>query len=298
MKFGKQRFMIMDEEPNAGGGGGTPPPAATPPAATPPATPPAAPAPTDWTSGLNDEFKGYVQTKGFKDPSMVLDSYKNLEKLMGAPRERLMTIPEKEDDTAGWDGIYNRLGRPATAADYKFEVDPNAVTPEAAEFLRGEFHKLGLSKRQGEQLMTKYGEHFASEVTKSQEQLQATLTSQQNSLKKEWGAAHEQNLQTAKSAAIAFKLDAGKIDALEAALGYDGVMKLLHDFGTKIGPHQFVGGEKGTGGFNGPLTPAAAQSQISALRGDPEFVKKYTSGDAEARAKMERLHVMAYPSQE
>lgn len=278
---------LMDPDPAGGGGGATPP-------GTPPATPPATPPVTDWTTGLSDDYKGYVQTKGFKDPTAVLESYKNIEKLMGAPRERLMTIPEKDDDAVGWDAIHNRLGRPATAADYKFEVSPDAVTAEAAEFLRGEFHKLGLSKKQGETLMTRYGEHFAGEVVKSQEQMQATLTIQQNLLKKEWGAAHDQNMQTARSATIAFKLDGAKIDALEAAMGYDGVMKFLHDLGSKIGTHSYVA--PGAGGGNGPVTPAAALSQISALRADPDFVKKYTSGDVEARAKMERLHMMAYPT--
>jgi hypothetical protein len=43
------------------------------------------------------------------------------------------------------------------------------------------------------------------------------------------------------------------------------------------------------------MTPAAAQAQIQELRRDQDFVKKYTSGDFEAKKRMAHLHAMAYP---
>ena len=33
----------------------------------------------DWTTGLNEDTRGFVQNRGFKDPGMVLDSYRNME---------------------------------------------------------------------------------------------------------------------------------------------------------------------------------------------------------------------------
>ncbi len=56
----------------------TPPiePAATPaPAPNPDPTPPAA----GWSDGLPDDMKGYVENKGWKDPSEVLSSNQNIE---------------------------------------------------------------------------------------------------------------------------------------------------------------------------------------------------------------------------
>ena len=75
-------------------------------------TPAAPAAPADWTAGLPEEMKGYVQNKGFKDPSAVVESYRNFEKLMGVPQDRMIKLPEKAEDKAAWDSIYNRLGRP------------------------------------------------------------------------------------------------------------------------------------------------------------------------------------------
>lgn len=250
---------------------------------------------TDWTSTLNDDLKGFVQTKGFKDPGAVLDSYKNLEKLMGAPRERLMTIPDKDDDKAGWDNIYSRLGRPADANGYDIKLDDNAATPEFKDFIKSTMHELGITKKQGEALMGKYGEFFKGQVEKMNQTNAQTTESQVASLKKEWGAAHDQNIQTAKSAAVAFKLDAAKIDALEAALGYDGVMKFLNEIGSRMGTHQFIDGGKGGGG--GALTPAAAKAKINELKNDSAFTHKFLSGDMSAKTEMENLHKWAYPSE-
>lgn len=282
MKFGFERFL-MNDGGGAGAGGGA-------------GTPPAAPAANDWTSGLNDEYKGYVQNKGFKDPTSVLESYKNLEKLMGAPRERLFTIPDKEDDKVGWDNVYSRLGRPAEAKDYKVELSPEAATPEFTDFIKNAFHELGITKKQGETLMSKYGEFFTGQVQKTEAEMKVQTDNQVKALQKEWGGAFQQNIQVAKNAATAFGFDAPKIDALEAALGYDGVMKFLADLGTKIGPHQFIDGGRSSGG-GGAYTPAAARAEIKELRADPDFVARYAKGDIEAKRKMEQLHIYAYPTE-
>lgn len=291
-RFGLERFLMNEGGAPAAGGGG-----ATPPAAPPAASPAASPAPSDWTSGLNDDFKGFVQTKGFKDPQSALESYRNLEKLMGAPRERLLTIPEKDDDKVGWDNVHSRLGRPADPKEYKFELSPEAATPEFNDFIRNAFHELGITKKQGETLMTKYGEFFGQEVSKTHAEMQVQSDNQAKALKKEWGGAYDQNLQVAKNAATAFGFDGVKIDAMEAALGYDGVMKFLHDLGTKIGPHQFISGGNSNGGKQA-FTPAGAQARIKELKADASFVSRYTKGDIEAKKEMEMLHSYAYPTEQ
>src|SRR4051812_7514574 len=87
---------------------GTPPPST----GTPPPSGGAPAAPADWTAGLNEATRGFVENRGFKDPQTLADSYVNLEKLMGVPKDRLLQVPEKDDDAEGWGKVYNRLGRP------------------------------------------------------------------------------------------------------------------------------------------------------------------------------------------
>ena len=75
-------------------------------------------APADWTSGFNDELKGYVTSKGFKDPASVLESYRNSEsligKLKGVGSDRIIGLPEKAD-APEWKDNWNKLGTPKEA---------------------------------------------------------------------------------------------------------------------------------------------------------------------------------------
>lgn len=250
----------------------------------------AAPAAPDWLSGLSDDAKGYVQNKGFKDPAAAIDSYRNLEKLMGVPKERLLKLPEKEDDPA-WAEVHARLGKPATADEYKIDGE----NKEFAKWAKGTFHELGLSKKQAETLFGKYNE-FAQGITAKQSQAMAEqLQASEASLKKEWGAAYDQNLMTAKKAAMAFGLTEDVINKLESAMGYDGVMKFMQSVGSKVGEDSFVTSGQSARGF-GAMTPEQARNRIAALKQDKDFAIKLSNGNAEARGEWDRLNQWAMPS--
>ena len=254
-------------------------------------TPGGTQASSDWTAGLSDDLKGYVQNKQFKQPGDVVESYRNFEKLMGAPKERVLKLPEKPDDPA-WNDIHSRLGKPASPSDYKIEV-PKGADPAFAEWAKSTFHEVNLTTAQAEKLATKWNEHMAG-ISKSQETAyQAKVEQEEKGLQKEWGAAFEQNINVAKRAAQSFGLNGEMIDKLEQALGYAGVMKFMHTLGSKVGEDTFVSG-KGSNSF-GALTPEAARNKIQALRQDGDFVRRYTAGDVSARDEMAKLHQWAYP---
>lgn len=275
----------------------TPPASGTPPPAAAATTPAPAATPTDWTTGFNDETKGYVQNKGFKTPGDVLDSYRNFEKLMGTPKERILKLPEKEDDPA-WGEIHERLGKPKDAKDYDIKVPEGLGDEEFAKWARGTFHELNLTKKQADALTAKWNEHVGGMVKTKGESYAQQVDAQQANLKKEWGAAHDQNLNIAKNAAREFGMEPKVIDALQDAMGYDGVMKFMHQIGSKIGEHQFIpNGGGGSGAGFGILSPAAAMNKIAVLKQDPGFVQRYTTGDAAARQELEQLHKWAYPDQ-
>lgn len=246
-----------------------------------------------WTDGFSDDLKGYVENKGFRDAASVVDSYINLEKLVGVPKDRLLKVPEKLDDDASLMEIYNRLGRPEKADSYKVDV-PEGGDKNFASWAQNTFHELGLTQRQGEALAAKWNEYVGGlNETATTENL-AKIEADNLSLKKEWGAAYEAEVGKAKQAVSEFGLDSDTIDQLENAMGFAGVMKFFNKIGSKLGEGKFVNGE-GSPSFNGSLTPQAAQARINALRQDSEFIKRFTGGDTSARDEMERLHKMAYP---
>lgn len=244
----------------------------------------------NWTTSLNEDAKEYVQQKGFKDPTAVLDSYRNMEKLMGVPQERLVKLPAKADDP-GWNDVYEKLGRPKDAKEY--QLDPLKTDEKFADWARNAFFKNGISKSAGEKLATELMEYGANVQKSKVDAYNLQVAKESDSLKKEWGLAYDKHVAIAKQTANTFKIDGPTIDKLESSMGFSGVMRFLHDLGSKIGESSFHSDLKGGGNtFNNSMTPAAAQARINALKRDSDFVRRYTEGDAAAQDEFTRLHIM------
>lgn len=251
-----------------------------------------APAQT-WYSGFGDEsLRGYLETKGFKDPSALAESYRNLEKLRGVPENELARIP-KEGDAEAWNAFYNRLGRPENAAGYELPIpdgDDGAFAKQAAEWM----HEAGLTPAQAKMLAGKNNEFLAAQIKAHQDQQAIESDRQMSELKTEWGQAYEQNTEIARRAAKQFGLTDEMLSGIEDAIGTKQLMVLFNNIGQGLGEHKAQGIGAGDSSFK--LSPAAAQERIKQLQGDPEWAKKYLSGGANEQAEMQRLQQMAYPS--
>lgn len=250
-------------------------------------------APADWTTGLNESSKLYVSQKGFKDPASVLDSYQNLEKLMGAPKERLLRLPDKAD-APEWGEVYDKLGRPKEAKDYTFTAPEGMENnKEFTDWAQKQFHELGLTKAQGEALAKRWNDYAVGEQKNTQESYASNLKTEDGALRREWGAAYDKQLHTAQKAASTFGLGKDEVSKLEAALGYSATLKFLSNVGSKLGEDSFEVG--GPGAFKGALTPERAQAELVEIRKDREFVQRYLNGGSEEKARMERLQMFANP---
>jgi hypothetical protein len=258
---------------------------------------PAAPAAaaTDWTSALSDDMKGYVQNKGFKDPSMALDSYRQMEKLMGVPHDRLAKLPEKADDPA-WNDVYQKLGKPQSAELYKIDV-PKDIGDEAfANDAKKMFYEANLTGAQAEKLTAKWNEYQRAQIADRAQAQDVKIGAEMQALQKEWGPQHEENIKIVQRASQAFGLDQPKADALIQAFGYKEAMQFMHKIGSKIGEDNFVIGQ-GQQGFNNRMSPESAKSRIKDLRADSAFMGKYLNGDSDARRQMGELFSQAHPGQ-
>lgn len=250
---------------------------------------------SDWTAGLSEDLRGYVMNKGFKEPGAVVDSYRNFEKLMGVPQDRILKLPEKADDVDSWNQIYDKLGRPQKPEEYQIPTPANG-RKDFTEWAQKTFHKHGLSRTQAEKVVADWNEYVGGVQTAEVQQHNTNVEAQEMELKKSWGAAYEQNINVAKQAVREFGLDAATIDKLEDAMGYAGVIKFMQSIGSKIGEDSFVSSGSGSrSNFSGVMAPEAARNQIESLKGDSDFVRRYVAGDVEARNKMQKLHEMAYP---
>jgi len=243
----------------------------------------------NWWDGFQDnELKGYVQNKGWKDPADLAVGYKNLEKLLGAEK---MPMPKGADDAEGWNRVYDALGRPKSADDYKLSV-PEGDDGGFAKLAAGKFHELGLTAKQAEGLAAWYNEQGTGRMNEMQQQQAAKAEADMQSLKQEWGAAFDENVEYGRRAAREYGLNAEKLSALENSLGTSEMLKLMATIGRAQGESDFVTSSSGN---TFGMTPSAAQQRISALRADKTWTAKYISGDADARSEMQRLMNLAYP---
>ena len=281
--------------PTTGGQGATPSAEPTPISSAPAAgTVPQSTPTTDWLSGAPDDITGFVQNKGWKTPVDAITSYKQLEKHMGTPADKLLRLPDFDKaDPAEVGQFYNKLGRPADPSGYEIPV-PEGVDGSFAEAARVKFHELGLTAKQAKELTEWTNQYGQGVVSQQQETYKETIAAENESLRKEWGSAYDQEIGAAKNAAKALGLSPEKIDKMEQSLGFADLMRTMANIGKRIGEDKFVSGDV-TGG-NGVLTPAGAQARIKQLQGDKEWTAKYLSGNIQTRAEMERLMQFAYPS--
>lgn len=255
---------------------------------------PAADGKPSWTDTFDADSKEYIRQKGFADQKALLESYRNLEKLRGVPQERLLKLPEASDEK-GMAEVFEKLGKPATAEGYGLQPkDPN--NPGFTNWAKDTFLKLNLTAEQGQKLVEQFNAFNEQQEAAANEEHTNKVQGQVTGLKKEWGAAYNQNVAAAQAAYRRMGIPDAAVDSLEKSIGFDGVMKLFHSMGTKIGEHSFVGGEREGFGEGAILSPVEAQARIKALKADQGFIKRYTEGDTKARQEMERLHKMAHPT--
>lgn len=245
--------------------------------------------------GVDEATLGYVANKGWDDPKKAVQSYQNLEKLLGADKAgNAIVLPKPEADAKEWDAIWNRLGRPAEPAGYNVLV-PEGGSKEFQDEMLKEAHAAGMPKAMAEKLFNKFNEKQVEARKAQQIAKEQQFVADDQAVKQEWGQAYVQNLAQAQAAARVLGLDGPTIDKLSDALGHKATMTLLQKIGSKTGEAEFVSGD-GSTNFGGVMTPAQAKAEIVALRNDKNFAARYLNNDKAAIAEMERLHKFAYPS--
>lgn len=256
---------------------------------------PAPDAAKSWYSGFDEMTRGYVEQKGFKDPAAVVNSYQNLEKLMGHERAgRTMVLPKDDQDTETLGKIYDRLGRPAAPEDYKLPV-PEGDQGEFAKIAASKFHELGLSSKQGQALAEWFNGH-GSELQKQQEaQFERQRDEDFSKLEQEWGDQFNVRAEVARRAMREAGLTPEEGAMLERTLGVHKAAKAFEFFGKMFSEHGGKGFDN-SGGGKFSTTPEEAKARINSLTQDKAWQQRYFSGDADARAEMDRLQKTAYPS--
>lgn len=250
--------------------------------------------PPTWLPSADEVTAGYVANKGWTEPGQVLDGYRNLEKLLGADRAgRTVVLPKDDAGVDELNAFYGKLGRPASADDYKLSV-PEGGNPDFAKAAAAEMHRLGLTTKQAQALVEWNNGQFKANAEAERAAAQARFADDDRALKAEWGNAYTQSLNQAQAAARGLGMTNEMIDQLAQGLGHKATMQLFQKIGAKMGEDSFVTGDK-LEKFGNALTPGQAKAEIESLKSDKEFQQKYFAGNSEAKARMARLMAFAYP---
>lgn len=266
----------------AGDNGGTPAGAAG--AGTPPGQQPAS-----WDAALDEDTRAYVQNKGWKDPTEVLSSYRNLEKFVGGSKN-VVELPGEDADEQTLNNFFNRLGRPESPDQYGFKP-PEGADPDLMNWFQQTAHQAGLNKQQASKLFDAWNEMSGARIEQMQSQAREQSERAINDLKREWGSAYDAQIDAGKRAVAALGYDEARLNKLEDSMGTAEMLKLFATIGSKMGEDSFEGG-RSDDGFG--VSPAVARQQIADLKMDKSFMGEYLKGNPDAVSKMKRLMEKAH----
>ena len=256
----------------------------------------AAPVPVNWNGiELDADLGGWVQSKGLPDVKTALNSYRNVEKLIGAEKAgRTVVMPKDDAAPEEWSAYFDKLGRPKSAADYKLPV-PDGDTGEFSKVASSWFHKAGVSAKQAEVLAQEWNAHNASAQAASDAEFTQKSAIDIQDLQKAWGDKFEANAELARRARRESGLSDEEGIAVERALGLKKAAEVFAKLGSQYAEAGFKGGD-GQRATSFGATPAEAQARITALRNDKEWATRYINGGVDERAEFDRLHKIAYPA--
>ncbi len=256
---------------------------------TPP-TPPTPPA-TPWHAGIDAEILDVWQNKNLdlSDPKNVAievtKANKSFEKHFGVQADRLLKLPDKADDQAGWDAVWQRLGAPKEAKEYDFagikSGDGKDLDAKFTDTLRSTFAKSHLPKDAATDVTKAVVKHLDDVKAEQAAAYEATLTAEKAKLAQNWPAdKFNYNLEVAKKGAASLGISPEAVAAMEKVDGYSKVMEAMRQIGELGREDRFVPGKDAPG--NNVNTVAGAQSRLNELMADVEWGRRLTKGDAAA----------------
>ncbi len=233
---------------------------------------------TDWKASLSDEVRADKSLENINDIESLAKSYVHAQKMVGADK---IPVPNKFATDKDWDAVYEKLGRPKTAEEYKFNLPEDQKVDEAAlKNFSTQAHKLGLLPGQADGMVKFYNEMIGNELA----QADSIATSQREKaiteLKTEWGQAYDQKLQQANNV-VAGVFPKGFMDtnlADGSKLGdHPAVIKAFATLAGKMGEDNIVQS-------SGPtmMTPKQIDKEILALQapGSAYWDSKHPGHDA------------------
>lgn len=261
-------------------------------------TPPAGDA---WHKDITGEDLGYFQNRGWDKVDAktaainAAKAHREAEKLIGAPADKIVRLPNDPADKEAWRQVQLKLGMPKDEAGYDLSVikhaDGSVLTDAEKASYAKTAYKLGLRPSDALDFVSDSVKVADAGKSSSTVEEQAKLAAEKTKLADNWGTKYEANMFVAKQTAGALGVTPEEVTALEKVVGYARTMDMFRNIGTKIGEDKFIQTHL-PGGGNVPMTKEAALDRKTSLMADTAWVKSYLAGDAEKAREMTALNTM------
>ena len=227
----------------------------------------------DWKASLPEDIRDNQLIHNANSIESLAKTAIHAQSMIGADK---LAIPGKWANEDDWNNVYTKLGKPEDAQGYKLELkEGTQVDKDMESWYRGLAHKAGLNDRQAntifQEYMAKEAELKAANAPPSPEDVEIIKGEAEIALKKEWGKAFDTKMNEAKGVLTEFApKDFDQLLTKDGVpLGNDPVfIKTLANIGNYI--NSKLGEDKMVGSKQQPqYTPADAEKEIAALRGDP-----------------------------
>lgn len=247
---------------------------------------------TAFLDGLNEKHRAVATEKGY---SSIDDIFAAAQKADGA-----LYLPDFKDEKATAE-FYDKLGRPKTPEEYKFQL-PEGDKGEFAKQVAPLLHKAGLTNQQVEMLSGGWNELMAGSVAsakqaqeeataKAEEAYNAEQTKQMKDLEEgEWKGNYDKNVELSRQAAKQYDVSPKMLGQLERVWGSKAVMKFFHKIGETIGDDGIHGGAAANNGAINMANPAEAAAKLARLKADPAWRAKFAANDPKAVEEFHALH--------
>lgn len=247
----------------------------------------------EWAKDFSPAAQSVIAAKKWAKPEQAVESYANLEKLLGGDK---IALPKDENDPA-WADVWKKLGALEKPDEYAGMVKPAEGVPDLDPGFVGAMSDLAAKARltpaqwatlvEGYQSLSKQAAEADGGAEAEAEQ---NLEREVAALKSKLGKEYDAYVADAQRAAMAVRVTAEESAALIGALGYGRAMEIMNGLGSKFGKEAgFIEGK----GPQGAMTPEMARARIAELEGDPVFRRALVEGDTGKRDEIVRLHKVA-----
>lgn len=229
----------------------------------------------DWREALGEEYRSHKSIKDYKSVNDLVKSHLNLEKMLGAKQPSLVGEESKT--------VYE-----PDAYKYSAEEGKPEVIPEIFDKVSAKAAALQIPPAHFQELVNEFLGAETEVMGQSKAAEAIAVKEAETSLKTEWGANYEQNIDNAHKAFELFATPELKEEVSNLPVSVKtSITKMMSNIYSKIGEttHGKEGGQKNN------LTPEQANAKIADIRNDLKH--PYHTGDIAAKAEMTRLYLAA-----